>query len=76
MERVILACGALYLTVMNGLVKVLAGRKSARKELANAAPPFLPLELIKTSVVEFVSLAARHKDRLSSVFGVGFLKDI
>ena len=34
------------------------------------------MELIKTSVVNFVSLVGDHKDRLCSVFGDEFVKDI
>lgn len=54
----------------------MAGRQSARQELADSAPPCLPLELIKTSFVELVSLAAEHKYRMRSVFGDAFVKEI
>ena len=60
--RVFRACGVLYFTAMNVLVNILAGRQSACQELADAAPPCLPIDLIKTSSVDFVSLVGNHKD--------------
>ena len=74
--RVIRACGMLYGTAMNGSVKILADRQSACQELADAAPPCLPMELIKTYAVDFVSLVGDYKDRLRSEFGDEFVKDI
>ena len=74
--RVLRACGVLYVTAMNGLVKILAGRQSARQELVDPAPPCLPMDLMKTSVVNFVSLVGNHKDRLHSAFGNEFVKEI
>ena len=64
--RVIHACGVLYITEMNGLVKIIVGRQYARKELVDAAPPCLTMELINTPVVNFMSLVGDHKDRLCS----------
>ena len=61
---------------MNGLVNILAGRQSACKELADTAPPCLPMELIKTSVVDFVSLVGDHKNQMRLAFGDEFVKDI
>ena len=66
----------LYVTAMIGLVKILAGRQSARQELADAAAPCLPMEIIKTSVVNFVSLVGDHKYQLRSVFGDEFVKEL
>ena len=60
--RVICACRVLYVTAMNVLVKILAVRQSACQELADAAPPCLPMELIKTSLINFVALVGDHKD--------------
>ena len=73
---IIRACGVLYVTAMKALVKILAGRQSARQELADAAPLCLPMELIKTSVVDFVSLVRDHKERLRSASGDEFVKEI
>lgn len=76
MERVVCACGVIYVMAMNGLVKILAGRQSARRELAGAAQPCLPLELIKTSVVDFVDLVSDHKEQLRSAFGDSFMNEV
>ena len=74
--RIIHACGLLYISAMNGLVKILAGRQSDRQELEDAVPLCLPMEIIKTSVVDFMSLVGNHKDLLRSAFGDNFLKEI
>ena len=74
--RVIHACGVLYITEMNGLVKIIVGRQSARKELVDAAPPCLTMELINTPVVNFMSLVGDQKDRLRSAFVDKFVKEI
>ena len=55
---------------------ILEGRQSACQELADAAPPCLPMELIKTSAVGFVSLVGNHKDQLRSAFVDEFVKEI
>ena len=60
--RVLCMCGVLYVTAINGLVKILTGRQSACQELADSAPLCLLMELIKTSVVNFVPLVGNHKD--------------
>ena len=70
------ACGVIYVMAMNGLAKILAGRQSACQELVDADPPCLPMELIKTSTINFVSLVGDHKDRLRSAFGDNFVKEI
>ena len=61
MERVIHACGVLYVMAMNGLENILTGRQSSRGELTYAAPPCLLMDIIKTSAVDFVKLATNHK---------------
>ena len=61
---------------MNDLENILAGRKSAHQELVDAAPTCLPMKLINTSVVNFVSLVGDHKDQLRSAFGDKFVKEI
>ena len=57
-------------------MNILEGRQSACQELADAAPPCLLMELIKTYVVNFVSLVGNHQDQLRSVFGDEFVKEI
>ena len=74
--HVIRACGVLYVMAMNGLAKIMAGRQSACQELADADPSCLPMDLIKTSVVDFVSLVGDRKDRPRSAFGDEFVKEI
>ena len=76
MVRVIRVCGVLYVTAINGLVKILSGRQFACQELADASLRCLPIELIKTYVVNFVSLVGNHKDQLRSAFGDEFVKEI
>jgi hypothetical protein len=75
MRRVLAASAVLYLESMNGLVKVIAGRQAAG-HVSSAVPPCLPLELINTSVLDFVSLVTNHKAQLRSAFGEEFLKQV
>lgn len=75
MNRVFAAVAVLYLESMNRLVKVIAGRQAAG-HASSAVPPCLPLELIKTSVLDFVSLVSNHKAQLRSSFGDDFLQQV
>ena len=66
--RIICGCRVLYVMAMNGLVNILVDRQSTCQELVDAALPCLPMDLIKTSVVDFVSLVGNNKYRLRSAF--------
>ena len=72
-SSVLAACAILYLEALCGIAVVLQGRQSAGRESA-PIPPCLPLKLIKTSQVDFVSLVSSHKEQLRSAFGDEFLQ--
>ena len=74
-NRVLLVSSVLYLEAMNGVVVVCSERQAAGRE-SDSVPPCLPMELIGTSVVEFVALVSRHKKQLQSAFKPEVLQKI
>ena len=66
-SRVLAATSIIYLEAMNGVVVIRSGRQASGREGA-APPPCLPLQLINTSVVDFVSLVSEHKSKLRIAF--------
>ncbi|OAE21235.1 hypothetical protein AXG93_3833s1130 [Marchantia polymorpha subsp. ruderalis] len=59
-SQVLCGCAILYLEGMISVIKVMGGRQYSDHKSA-PLPPCLPLELIKTLMVDFVSLIANHK---------------
>ena len=74
-NRVLLVSLVLYLEYMNGVVVVCSGRQAAGGKSASV-PPCLPMEIIGTSVVEFVALFYIHKTQLRSAFKPDVLQKI
>ena len=74
-NRFLLVSSVLYLEATNGVIVVCSGRKAAGRE-SDSVPPCLPMELIGTSVVEFVALVSRHKKQLQSAFKPEVLQKI
>jgi hypothetical protein len=72
-----LESAVMYLSVLlHGLTVVLAGRQAAGREWSLPASPCLPVELINTSNVDFVSLVGSHQHALCSCFGNAFLLQV
>lgn len=65
-----------HVTAMNSLVNILVGNQSPSPELGDYDLPSVFLYQIKTSVADFVSLAAYQKYLLRSEFGDSSLKDV
>jgi hypothetical protein len=74
-KTVISASAVLYLSALHGLTVVIAGRQASGRE-SSPIPPCLPVELINTSNVAFVSLVGSHKHALRSCFGDDFLQQV
>ena len=74
-NRVLLISLVLYLEAMNGVVVVCLGWQAAGRESAYF-PPCLPMELIGTSVLDFVALVSSHKMQLQSAFKPEVLQKI
>ena len=75
-ERIIHRCSVLYVTAMNLLVKIMAGRQSDHEELVNVDTQYLPLDLVNIFLLDFVKLSTKHKHRLRSSFRDAFVKEI
>ena len=74
-SAVISASAVLYVSGMQGLAVIISGRHAAGRE-SSPVPPCLPVELINTSNVDFVSLVGSHKHALRSHFGDAFLQTV
>ena len=74
-NRFLLFSSVLYLEAMNRVVILCSGRQAAGRESAYV-PPCLPMDLIGTSVVDFVNLIFSHKTQLRSVFKPEVLQKI
>jgi hypothetical protein len=61
------ALAVVYLTSVNGIVRILQGRQSAHAE-SDPIPPVLPLELCSTSACDFIALVRTHKKRIEHHF--------
>ena len=62
-NRVLLVSSVLYFEAMNRVFIVCSGRQAADRK-SDSVSPCLPMELIVTSVVEFVALVSIHKTKL------------
>jgi hypothetical protein len=74
-NTVISASAVLFLNALHGLTVVIAGRQAAGRE-SSPVPPCLPLELVNTSNVAFVSLVVSHKHALRAHYGDAFLQTV
>ena len=74
-NRVLLVSLVIYIESMNRVDAVCSGRKAAGRKSAYV-PPCLPMELIDTSVVDFVALVYSHKTQLRYAFMPEFLQNI
>ena len=72
---VLLFRSVLYLESMNRFVVLCSERQAAGRESASV-PLCLPMDLIGTSVVEFVALVSSHKTQLRSAFNPEVLQKI
>jgi hypothetical protein len=72
---IVVACAALFLHSMNGVVKILGGRQAAGRQ-SEPRRPCLPTEIIETSAKEFVSLVSSQKALLRSDFDDEFLQAV
>ena len=66
-DQVLLLSSVLYLESMNEVVVVGSGRNNAGRNSASV-PPCLPMDLIDTSVLYFVTLVSIHKTQLRYTF--------
>ena len=66
-NRFLLVSSVLYLEAMNGFVVVCSVQKAAGRE-SDSVPPCLPMDLIGTSVVDFVALVSIYKTQLRDAF--------
>ena len=66
-NRVLLVRSVIYLEAMNGVIVVLSGRQAAGCK-SPSVTPCLPMDLIGTSVVDFVALVSIYKTQLRDAF--------
>ena len=71
-----LASAVMYLSALHGVTVILSGRQQAAGRESLPVPPCLPVELINTSNVNFVSLVGSHQHALRSCFGDAFLLQV
>ena len=74
-NRFLLVSSVLYLEAMNGVVVACSGRQAAGRESASV-PPCLLMEMIGTSVVDFVALVSSHNMQLQSAFKTEVMQNI
>ena len=68
-ERVLVlrAVSVVYLVGLNGLLKIKVER-NCYDQVFDAVPVYTPLDLVKTSTVDFVRIVSKHKPRILHSF--------